>query len=267
MALFLSESLEQHTSGIGYASPMDAIAGLMESQQEIADLTQLILVEDYMLEIESKNLSEGETMDKVKGFFSKVWEGVKQVAKKVWARVKDVCRLVTRKIGEWFTKVAHAFGEEGTVAKRSLYIAENAPRLIERAIRLLETGYLSAGDLTGQATNLVVDIAKFVSAAGSAGDEQTPVKKAVWEKYVKNLEGLAGKLISAVDKSSGELDKAVAAAAGLAGSAGMTDADKAKMKEGVDAFRAKMKAAQSGAGELLKAANVTMSAFHSKKKD
>ena len=265
MALFLSESFHQHSAG--YATPMEAIAGLMESQQEIADLTEMILVEDYKLEVESKNLSEGETMDKVKGFFTKVWEGIKQVAKKVWARVKDICRLVTRKIGEWFTKVFHAFGEEGTVSKRSLYIAENAPRLVERAIRMLETGYLSAGDLTGQATNLGVDIAKFLSAAGSAGDEQTAVKKAVWEKYVKNLEGLAGKLISAVDKSAGEIDKAAAAASSMAGGAGLGDQEKAKMKEGIDAFRAKMKAAQSGAGELLKAANVTMAAFHAKKAD
>ena len=60
-----------------------------------------------MLEKQSQNLSEGETLDKIKNFFKKVWIGVVQIAKKIWARIKDVMRLAVRKLSEWASKIGH----------------------------------------------------------------------------------------------------------------------------------------------------------------
>lgn len=265
MALFLSEAagLSEQTT---YNSLFEALADVMAMNSEIAAFNEAVLIADYALEKRVQNLSEGETMDKITGFFKKVWEGIKQIAKKVWARVKDICRLVARKAGEWFSRATSVFGEEGTVPKEALFIAENAPRLIERSIRLVETGYTSLGDAAGQVTNLVADIAKFAEQAAKAGDEQVKVKKAVWEKLVKNMEGLASKFMTAVDKSLGELDKAAKMFENMHGQSIPEEAKK-QSKEAIDAFRAKIKASQSGVGELLKAANITMGAFKSSKKE
>lgn len=261
MALFLSEAVAG-VEATQHETLFEAMATLLELSQEQAAMNEAVLTADYILEKQTQNLSEGETMDKIKSFAKRVWEGVKIIAAKVWAKIKDICRLVVRKLSIWFTKAASLFGEEREIQKSQLYTYENLPRVLERIIAFAENGWMTAA---GSATPLAPlaqlqrDIEAFKAAKSKAtGTEK--VKVAVAEKFAKQLEALSGKLTAACDKQAAAFTK-------MENEGKSTDETKAAAqagKAGVDALRraaaeltagvAAVPGASSGGGEAAEAA-------------
>ena len=106
-------------------------------------------------------------------------------------------RLAVRKLSEWASKIGHLMGEKQKLPKRKIFVFQNAPRLIEEGIRLMETGFLSAGDLVGQVTNLLARIAEtFAKAMHQSGEEE------VATGYLKTLEGNLTKLVETFQKAA-----------------------------------------------------------------
>ena len=231
MALFLSEAV----SGVEaqHETLFEAMATMLELAQEQAAMNEAALTADYILEKQSAILSEGETMDKIKNFAKRVWEGVKAFAAKVWAKVKDICRLVIRKLSIWFTKAASLFGDEKEVQKSQLYTWENLPRLLERMIAFAENGWLTAAGTATPLAQIQNDVNAFKAAKAKATGT-VKVKVAVAEKFGKQLDALAKKLTEACDKQAAAFSK-------MASENKATDETKAAAtaaKAGVDALRA-----------------------------
>ena len=250
MALFLQEAVAAQDKG-GMQSFTEAFASLIDLSEQQGVLVESLLTADYIIEQQSKNLSEGEALDKVKAFGKKAWASVKSFAQTVWAKVKEIARLVARKAKEWFAKIVSKFkGEEGTVSKAALIRAEKAPRILEKMLFLAEKGVVN-----GKAEGIKADYDKITGemtaleneVKAASGDET--IKKGVWEAHVKAIEGLSAQLEKAVSAQEAALGK--------------LEGDE-NVQANIAAVRAGVSALQGTAAKITTFASTTMSAFRPK---
>jgi len=256
MALFLTEAAKafESSTGSSFKSLEEALFAQMDLQAEIHQFTESVMIAEYTLEMRSKNLSEGEAIDKAKAFAKKVWDGIKTLAAKVWARVKDTARLVARKISEYATKVFALFGEAGEVSEVAMYEASNLPRVLEVAIRLCETGFKDSEDADKQIAAFEKMKKDLLDKTPKDASKMVAVKKAVWEKLIKTITGLTSKLEAAAGKAEGAVAKD--------GAEAEKNPDKAKELAAI--VRMQMKAGMEGMSLASKASSLA-TAFHGKK--
>ena len=252
MALFLNEAYEQHIGGTTSMTELhEAAFALLELSQKQAALNEGILIADYIIEKQCRNLSEGETTDKIKDFGRKVWHNVKAFAKTVYAKIKEIIALVWRKLKEWGSKVLDMFSDEKSeksISKRRKYILEELPRLIEKLIYAAEKGmHISEGGAE-RTKELIDDIEKEIGELKTKANDMNGEEKVGknWLKSVENsLDGLVKKLTKANEAMGKTADQAEKVAARMKDSDNSTEASAA-----ITSFRESIKAVQRCAIEV-----------------
>jgi hypothetical protein len=215
MALFLSESVAAQEAKGGMQSFAEGFAALFELSEAQGALVEAILVADYTMEQRCKNLSEGETMDKIKGFATKVWESIKSMAKTAWAKIKEIASLIMRKAKEYASKAVAMFkGDKVKVSKSSMVALTEGPRVLEQMIFLAEKGVFGNLESEKEKAAALSKQLGEIEAKSKAAEGVEEVAKSVALGYAKAAEDLGKKLDKAVDAQIQAVNAAEAKAKG-----------------------------------------------------
>ena len=203
MALFLQENISKKPE-IGFANLQESAAALLDLSNRRALMVEALLTADYIVDQQTRNLSEGQALDKVKAFARKAWETVKSLAKTVWAVVKRVGRLVVRKIKELFLRAKDFLtGNQTKVPKAFVEGIHTGFKIADHILFLTEKGFLhqSAESITKEYNDLIAEMRSSASAMSDKNAlAEVSVSKSWMDSAARDLIKLGETMEDAADK-------------------------------------------------------------------
>lgn len=257
MAMFLQESHTPSSTSL-FESMEDVLMTLASMGEEQATLTESLLRADFIISERARSLTEAEAEKEEKGFFSRAWAKIKEVALKIWQKIKDVCRWVREKVMAFVYKLKGYFtGKDTTVfyavrASKSKVIkmtVEHAGVLINQLVNSSDAAKAEAAKV---ATNALLDKIEAASKDTSGDvikmkyDDIVTASKAI-ELIASSLDKVASNAIKGVNLVAAEIAK------------GGNAADKKEVEDRAKVQRELPQVAQKLASAMARAGSYLMS--------